>query len=42
MKLSIQIDRNVYGLDSIKKAAYRYIDKFAVDIKQEQKFYECD
>ncbi len=38
----MQIDRNVYSLDSIKKAAYRYIDKFAIDIRQEQNFYECE
>jgi hypothetical protein len=33
--------RDVYGLQEIKKAAYRFIDKFSIDIELSDSKIEC-
>lgn len=37
----ISFSSNVYGLESIKKAAYRYIDKFSIDIVHGDGVIDC-
>ena len=32
VRLEVKFDSRVFSLDSVKKAAYRYIDKFSIDI----------
>ncbi len=38
----IRFDKNVYGATSIKKASYKFIEKIAVNIKEEVEFYEIE
>lgn len=39
---TIIIDRAVFDLDTVKKAAYRFIDRFAVDFRQTDSEIICD
>ena len=37
----VVFDTAVFGVDSVKKAAYRFIDRFAVDIRLDQHKIIC-
>lgn len=41
MELSAQFDESIYSLSAIKKAAYRYIDKYSVVISKEGSHWNC-
>jgi His-Xaa-Ser system protein HxsD len=36
------LDSTVYTLDAVKKAAYRFVDRFAIDIRAEHGSFVCD
>ncbi len=38
----VKFDKNIYGATSIKKASYKFIEKMAVNIKEEVEFYEVE
>jgi His-Xaa-Ser system protein HxsD len=38
----VKFDKNIYGATSIKKAAYKLIEKMAVNIKEGAEFYEVE
>jgi len=40
MNKPIKFERDLYSPDCIKKAAYKYIDQFAIDIVKKEKFWE--
>ncbi len=39
--MEVTFDSNVTSLTSIKKSAYRFIDKFSVEIATEEANYKC-
>jgi His-Xaa-Ser system protein HxsD len=41
VSLDVDFDGRVFSLDSVKKAAYRFIDKFSVDIKLSENQILC-
>lgn len=41
VSLDINFDDRVFSLDSVKKAAYRFIDKFSIDIKLTENQIYC-
>ena len=41
VSLDINFDDRVFSLDSVKKAAYRFIDKFSIDIKLAENQIHC-
>jgi His-Xaa-Ser system protein HxsD len=41
VSLDINFDDRVFSLDSVKKAAYRFIDKFSIDIKLAENQISC-
>jgi len=40
--MRLTLDSAVYRLDAVKKAAYRFIDRFAIDIRLENGSVVCD
>jgi len=41
VSLDVNFDDRVFSLDSVKKAAYRFIDKFSIDIKLTENQIYC-
>jgi His-Xaa-Ser system protein HxsD len=39
--VEIYFDKDAFSLNAIKKAAYRFIDKFSMDLKIEESKYFC-
>ena len=39
---AIEFDSSVYDADSIKKAAYKFIDRFSVNISRSETNFLCD
>ena len=39
--VTITLDTNIFALETVKKAAYRYLDRFAVDLKLDGAVLTC-
>jgi His-Xaa-Ser system protein HxsD len=42
MEVEVLFDKNIYSAQAIKKAAYRFIDKFSVVIFTKESSYQCN
>ena len=41
MEVQVLFDKQIYSVEAIKKAAYRFIDKFSAVISEEGPSYSC-